>query len=143
MKVVFSMIAEEGHVVLTAREKDLLKVVDEKLNRLIQDRRELIKKFAKKSGVVAQKISDLKSAKGKPFTITKDNPGVAKSADGERAYLCAGFHNQEPEKGCGWVKGSPIKREYDSIRALSGSAGYKHYCYLCNTEIREIQLRQS
>ena len=137
MRIVFPVSAENGHVVFSPKEQAQLSAIDHELNQLIENRRGLIMQFAKESGVVKKSLTELKSSKGEAFTNTEEEPDFAQSPDGERAYLCAGFHNNDPGRGCGWVKGSPIKQPYASLSPLHRSTGHKQLCYLCGTEIHE------
>ncbi len=51
----------------------------------------------------------------------------------ERAYSCP---------NCDFVPGEPLKRKYDEIDVLSGSAGYEHLCRVCGVKLgRTVMMR--
>ena len=108
----------------------------------------LIREAAKREGVIAQNLEDLKSQKGEPFREEKSvglqwGHACQKAFAGsgmamEEAYLCKGMYSKETDAdGCGWVKGTPIEKKYDDIGILSGSRGTRCYCRICLNLIGE------
>ena len=109
-----------------------------------------LREIARKKGITAEKIEDLKSESGKPFVEEKPKgywgheyrraviaeektfgPHV------ETAYLCQGIYVKDDPDSCGWVIGSPIEKKYDEIQVLSGSRGTRYYCRICGKQIGE------
>ncbi len=110
-----------------------------------------LREVARKKGITAEKLEDLKSESGKPFVeekrkghwghdyrravVTEDKsfgPHIA-----ETAYLCQGIYSKEDPDSCGWVIGDPIEEKYDEIEVLSGSRGTRYYCGICGKQIGE------
>jgi len=110
-----------------------------------------LRKIAAEKGIIAPTLEELKSKSGKPF-IEEELKGRTKgdykraliedSIMGrvrtiETAYFCqfrlAQFLKEEDKDGCGWVKGRPVEKPYP----LSGSAGIKYHCRVCDKEIGE------
>jgi len=98
---------------------------------------------ARKKGIIAEKLEDLKSSCGDPFKekerdSTRDYR-KAMAGDVEAAYFCPTAHIE----GCGWVKGFPNSERYNDIGCLSGSAGTRFYCQICGKLIAEHQFMRS
>lgn len=118
-----------------------------------------LREIARKKGIIAEKLEDLKSECGRPFleekgigdckraVVKKDTTfGPLKNFSpltGETAYLCQDmysiFSKENTPDGCGWVKGKPYEKKYDEIGVLSGSRGIRYYCRICGKQIGEYQ----
>src|SRR4030042_5918068 len=111
-----------------------------------------LREAARKKGITAERLEDLKSESGRPFVEEKSRGDcwghnyrkavvTEKKSFGlhtvETAYLCRGMYSKEDPDGCGWVIGSPIEKKYDEISILSGSRGIRYYCRICGKQIGE------
>jgi hypothetical protein len=134
---------EKAEFIYSEEEQAKLNEIAGKISQLQHEATQLTKEFARKGGIIAADLHDLKAADGSSFAESKTDPGTAKAADGGQAYLCAGFHGHNPDEGCGWVKGLPRRQEYQDFSICSGSAGYQLFCVICGTELQEIELIRS
>jgi hypothetical protein len=111
-----------------------------------EDRLRIMREEGRRFGFMADNLEDLRSSGGKPFIREESRirgmPTMAYEEGkddflAESAYLCAGSHTGEPF--CGWVRGVPEETPYDDIGVLSGSAGTRFTCPVCNAQIGEHQ----
>jgi hypothetical protein len=128
---------------LNKEEQAELAEINTELASLGHKKLQIIRSAAKRQGIAADKLSDLKSESGRPFVEEKIEKTfklavVRKESEIlEVAYLCF-----EPQNGCGWVKGNPEYKNYDDIGFLSGSAGTEYYCKICGKTLgRKIYKR--
>jgi len=94
--------------------------------------------FARNAGLVTTRLADLRATDGGIFTLTEthpDEPQKAAAANGETAYRCRKPGSKDSRTGCGWVKGRPQAKGYSNIGPLSGSAGAKYFCHICERQI--------
>ena len=121
-----------------------------------------LREFVRGKGLTAEKLEDLTSANGEPFTeeeqgsyeyytraiaakirTLKVGRGEFPVGGNDYAYLCIPMYLRDREQiGCGWVKGKPIARKYDNIGPMSGSSRYEFHCKICGDLIgREVRSR--
>lgn len=117
---------------------------------------EVIRRLARERGLVADDLSDLRSASGEPFVEPIDDrrqgfhepPVIVYSitvndearrggmfvsiSAGECAYLCTPVFEGY---GCGWVCGKPRRESYDEVGPLAGSAGTRYRCVICGLHV--------
>ena len=79
-----------------------------------------LRKWAYKKGMIADSLEDLKDENGNPFT------------EESVYYRCFNFSSNH---GCGYVKGSSRREQFNNISFLSGSAGWEFYCRVCGQKI--------
>jgi hypothetical protein len=130
---------------MTDVERTEITVFDSVIAQAKKQKLQKIRELAWKKGVAALKLEDLKSNCGVPFTERDLYFGYKIGAamneltqEPELAYLCTSQYNPEPDSDtCGWVKGEPRQANYDNIGPLSGSAGARFYCRICNKKLSE------
>ncbi len=158
---------DEAPLILSEEDQKILNGLTAQ-NLVVQHRVvEFQRECARKQGVIAQRLEDLKSKSGQPFkeeartsfgfrhkdyrrAVVKKKilKGLlaGKSLTIESAYLCRSPYlaltsksrKKDPDS-CGWVKGNPVSKDYDNIGFLSGSAGIRYYCKICGKLIGEEQ----
>jgi len=145
-----------------------LNLIDAQITNLQAEKKFLKRKAARKSGLTAEKLENLKSESGLLFiedeyekysqTLKKEPPDKTR----ERVFpYCHGYeqkkiktasttkHRKEtayfcgtgfPENadGCGWVIGAPNSEEFNTLATLSGSVGVNHYCHICGNKVGEL-----
>jgi len=135
---------------LDEQEKEIYGSLSQHISKLMNEQLALLRKAARKKGIIAQNLADLKSEKGEPFREEKSaglqwGDGYQKAFAGsgikmETAYFCkeTQLFTNPADEGCGWVKGTPIEKKYNEIGPLSGSAGERFYCRICRQQIGEV-----
>lgn len=127
---------------LNDTQKAELKEINSKINSLqsqiwplMEQRLELIRKFGRENGFIAEKLEDLKASDGSSFKEYQQ--GLAEADNGEKAYWCGSLIQLPGSKlFCnGWVKGEPKEEPYNDIGILSGSKGYALICKVCGAVI--------
>jgi hypothetical protein len=134
---------------LTEEEKQELAVFTSVISELQRRKLAKLREFARQKGVAALELKDLKSGCGEPFIEEKCHSnyqraaakGKAGSPSIEFAYRCAWKRELFPgsENTCGWVRGEPREEGYDNLGLLSGSAGRRFYCKICDKMLGEFQ----
>jgi hypothetical protein len=129
---------------LNKEEQTGLAEINTEIASLEHKKLQLVRSAAKRQGIIADKLSDLKSESGQPF-VEEENEKIFKLAMVKKgseileiAYLCLNPHNS-----CGWVKGNPEYKNYDDIGFLSGSAGTEYYCKICGKFLGKKVYRRS
>lgn len=130
--------------ILLARAK-LLEVNQE----LIRAKRELAKSEGKLSGDLNTLLNQ-----GKPESeqlLWEEHKDIFGLRLG-RGYTLKDLEREEPYPSedayycndcSGWVAGKPLEEEFDNIGVLSGSAGTRLKCNLCETVVEEVVTRMS
>ncbi len=146
----FPVPLDKSSLVLNEDEKAELAKLNREIARLQTERISKLREFARQKGITAARLEDLKSECGQPFI--EDESGFSyrrATAKGEGkshreleiAYLCASPYlmKGEDEYTCGWVKGNVIRKKYDEIGLMSGSAGTRYFCKICGKQVAEFQ----
>lgn len=97
------------------------------------------KELLQLEGKIADSLKKLKSESGKPFVENQGGGAGLKLAftkAGERAYFCKPEHSQS--EGCGWVVGRPVRKSFNNIGPLCGSAGHRYICSICGATIQTV-----
>jgi hypothetical protein len=141
---------------LGKKEQAEMAALNAKMGELSAKKLDLIRDSARRQGLIADKLQDLKSESGNPFIEEKPRSkgfggegyriAVVKGKFGnaeEAAYLCEEMYSfGKDSSGCGWVRGNPRTENYDDIGVLSGSAGVNYYCKICGRLIgRDVHVR--
>ena len=154
-------------LVLTEAERERLAGFDRSMQMLqVQivaaqlERIACLREFARAHGFMTTTLEDLRSACGEPFiedptskqykiyrrATARKKPSAAAGkfpmSAVEEAYFCVSMYSLS-DAGCGWVKGVPAGRLFDNIGPLSGSAGTRYFCKVCNQQIGELATRHS
>ena len=129
------------------KEMERLESFDMEILIIKQKKKDYLREIAKNKGLIAEKLEDLKSENGKPFEEIKkkDSSSRYNTTDYrkavafplETAYLCHAMFIKDDPDSCGWVKGEPHAKEYNTLGPLSGSAGIRYYCRICGKQIAE------
>jgi hypothetical protein len=143
----FPLAPDDNPLILTGKEKKTMAGFETQISAICQQKLDFLRGAARKKGITAATLDDLKSKSGEPFveekekkgwghdyrmaTVTADSPITGKPLVTETAYLCCDMFSNNDSGGCGWVKGQPIQRAYNDIGFLSGSAGYNISCKIC------------
>ena len=145
---------DEYPLVLDEEDKNKLRELDEKISRAKIQKILILREAARRRGLIADRLEDLKSKSGEPFVektprklrshhlyrkaeVKRDSP----FASIEIAYNCRSMweemflDKEDMHDSCGWVKGNPIQKPYDNIGPLNGSAGYQYFCKICAKQI--------
>jgi hypothetical protein len=130
---------------MTDEERVEIAVFDSAIAQAGTQRVKKMRELAWKKGAAALKLEDLKPKCGVPFGLGRPHCGYQRaqaftleSIEPEMAYLCTSQYNPEPDSDtCGWVKGEPRQSNYDNLGPLSGSAGARFYCRICNKQLSE------
>ncbi len=142
---------------LDKKEKNDLAILNVEMATAARKKLEIIRGAARRQGIIADKLDDLKSESGQPFVeektkrsffgqnfriaVVRMDVSIAEKTlpvVEETAYLCKALYSCGGEKdSCGWVKGNPRHENYDDIGPLSGSAGVRYYCKICGKLIGE------
>ncbi|OGZ24341.1 MAG: hypothetical protein A2896_01765 [Candidatus Nealsonbacteria bacterium RIFCSPLOWO2_01_FULL_43_32] len=119
----------------------------------MKEKAQFLREVARRQGLIAPTLKELKSESGKPF-VERKIKGIRRGGDYRRAvvedllmgrirtveiaYLCQSqpfliklAKRKKDKDGCGWVKGRPVEKPYDNIGVLSGS----YHCRVCDKEI--------
>jgi len=147
---------DDNPLILSEEEKQELARFNSQLSKIQGDKITYLREIARRKGITASTLKELKSKSGKPFVEVKSKrtfgqdyrtaavkgevPAELKKLNlpmqiRETAYLCHEMYSKKKTDSCGWVKGNPIARSYDDIGILSGSAGTQFYCKICNKMI--------
>jgi hypothetical protein len=141
---------------LNKKEQAEMVVLNTEAETIAQRRLDIVRGAARRLGIIADKMEDLKSESGNPFVEDRSRiiglgengyraavvRGYLGSVE-EAAYLCEEMYSSGGGgSGCRWVKGNPQTENYDNIGALSGSAGVNYYCKICGQLIgRDVNVR--
>lgn len=132
---------------LSQRERDDLNVFDVACTLAQANKERYLKELARRQGLAAMKLEDLKSKSGQPFveddqkkTYLSYRTASTQESEYEVAYLCRSRYFDDSQSRCGWVKGKPREAKYDDIGFLCGSSGYRQFCKICGEQIGETQL---
>jgi hypothetical protein len=160
----FPLAPDDNPLILTGKEKKTMAGFEAQISVICQQKLSFLREAARKKGITAATLDDLKSKSGEPFveekekktwgreyrlaTVTEDSPITGKSMVTETAYFCCDMFSvfskeNENSDGCGWVKGQPIQKAYDDIGVLSGSAGYNIFCKICGKLIAQHKIVMS
>lgn len=137
--------------ILTIEDKEKLSRLKLKTLNAENIRIRILRKAAIKAGLAAKNLKNLKSVDGATFVEdqvwSQYKLAFAHRKDysaTEFAYLCASKYELMQGKdfsknSCGWVKGEPEERKYNHLGPMSGSAGTKLYCIICNKELCKLE----
>lgn len=148
---------DDNPFILDEKEQQGLIVFDAQLSEIQRKKVLYLREIAKRKGLTAPTLEELKSKNGEPFVEVKSTrtsgrdyreaaakkeikfPGIKSKRFEleEQAYLCHDMFSKKDTDSCGWVRGAPVEREYDNIGFLSGSAGVRFYCKICGKMIGE------
>lgn len=134
---------EKNPFEMTENDKAELAIINKIISEAQAAKITKLRELACKNGAAALKLEDLKSESGKTF-VDKGKEFGCRSAVVldislalESAYLCISEYVNEADNTdtCGWVKGAPRQENYNNIGPLSGSAGTRFYCRICNKQL--------
>lgn len=144
---------DKASLKLSKQEKAALAALNVEIEVILRKRKELFRASAKRQGIIAKQLAELKSESGQSFVeeekvrqtfsgrayqkaVVKEKTSLGPYIS-EVAYLCRNPYVGEEKDSCGWVKGSPVAQDYNNISFLSGSAGVKYFCKICGQLIGE------
>ncbi len=127
---------------LTEEEQKELIAIDSKIISLQAEKTIRKREIFRAKGYTTEKLEDLKSRSGEPFVCIGESSffgnyeraSAGKGGDIQYAYHCP---------GCGWVKGLPNSKDFNTIKFLSGSEGESYHCKICGSKIGETVTKMS
>jgi len=137
----------EAQIKIDKKTQAKLNGLNAKIQAILQEKLTVIRTLARRQGIVAEKLEDLKSKSGLPFAIETGRSGYIGAAVKKNVSLGAHVFVDIAEvayfcPGCGWVKGSPKSTKYNDIGPLSGSAGINYHCKICEAFVgKEVHVR--